>query len=98
MKNLVFALFFLLSISACQKDNVLTFGQQAANKIQTEVQQAGATKATVYIGELLVAGDDDAFSFDGEFISVGSSRYNLNKLLRYRIINSQGAQRLILYF
>lgn len=95
MKRLIFALFLAVGVSACN-DDVVSFGQQTATKIQTENQTLSASFARVYIGVTPV--NSGNFSFDGEFIIVDSTRYNLNRLVSYRIFNSSGTQTLALYF
>lgn len=96
MRKLAFIFFVLVGITACQNDEVDTFGQQTANKLQAYAQQAGANSAQIYINNTVR--NSGSFSFEGDFIIVDLTRYNLNQLIGYTIFNSAGVRTLVLYF
>ncbi|MBO0953272.1 hypothetical protein [Fibrella forsythiae] len=96
MRRILFMVLLLTALSACQKEEVVSLGQQTATRIQTDNKTAGARVALVYIG--LTPVTSGAFGLDGDYITVETTRYNLNRLISYRIGNSAGVQTLFLYF
>ncbi|NID13443.1 hypothetical protein [Fibrivirga algicola] len=97
MKKLIL-IGLLLSFSACKKEeSVVLFAQQATGQIQAAIQKVSIVRTRVYTNNLEVDFSTDPVSFEGDFIIVGQSRYNLNRLIRYAVFNSQG-QTLFLYF
>lgn len=96
MSKFSFLFLLFLGISACKTETVESFGRQTATKIQAENQTPKAEVARVYVGN--VTTDYGSFRFEDEFIIVDSTRYNLNRLLSYRIYLSSGTRTLELRF
>ncbi|RYF74624.1 MAG: hypothetical protein EOO39_08260 [Cytophagaceae bacterium] len=98
MKKLVLILLLGSALSACKEDEVVSFGQQTATKIQAELPPSTSTTplARVYIGTAQV--EYGVFSFDGEFIAVDGARFNLNRLVSYQVYSSGSTPILDLHF
>ncbi|MBO0951715.1 hypothetical protein [Fibrella forsythiae] len=98
MKKLVLILLLGSALSACKKDEVVSFGQQTATRIQAELPSSTSTTriARVYIGTAQV--EYGVFSFAGDFIVVDGVRFNLNRLVSYEVFSSGSTPILNLYF
>ena len=86
MKKLIIYLTFLLSgVLSCQQPEILTSAEQMARTLQRVVQDNNIKTAYVNLPATNSAyfNGDNSISFQGGFIGIGGSYWNLDKLIRY---------------
>jgi len=96
MKRLLF--FFFIVFASCGDDSEpLTSGEKNAQMLQKVVSDSNLSTATVYQSSIKLYGSE-SFSIESSFIVVGTTYFNLDKLLGFEVYVNASQRTLILYF